>query len=147
MELQESERRLEPTLPAGEAMADDYLAFLFRRCAESSGRILVAEVDQVVAGFAGVLASVAPEPDEDPASYAYLTDLVVLPACRRKGIGRELLARAEGWARQAGARTLRVGVLARNRPAGDLYRSLGFREFQLELAKSLSSGGRPEADA
>jgi ribosomal protein S18 acetylase RimI-like enzyme len=141
VELQESERRLEPTLPAGEAMADDYLAFLFRRCAESSGRILVAEVDRVVAGFAAVLAKVAPEePDEDPASYAYLTDLVVLPADRRQGIGRELLARAEGWARQAGARTLRVGVLACNRPAGNLYRSLGFREYQLELAKNLSSG-------
>ncbi|OHD23197.1 MAG: hypothetical protein A2064_12300 [Spirochaetes bacterium GWB1_66_5] len=82
VELQESERRLESTLPAGEAMADDYLAFLFRRCAESSGRILVAEVDRVVAGFAGVLAS--------------------------------------------------------NQPAGNQYRSLGFR---------LSSGDRPEADA
>jgi ribosomal protein S18 acetylase RimI-like enzyme len=98
----------------------------------------VAEVDHVVAGFAGVLASVAPEPDEDPVSYACLTDLIVLPAYRRQGIGGELAARAEDWARQAGARTFRVGVLARNRAARNLYQSLGFRELQLELAKILS---------
>lgn len=137
--LQEFERTLEPALPKGEAMADAYLAFLFDRCAAAAGRVFVAEVDRAVVGFVGVLAEVPPaEPDEEQAPYAYVSDLVVLPTYRRRGIGRALLDRAEAFARERGARMLRVAVLAKNRPAGELYRSLGFSDYVVQLSKMLS---------
>jgi ribosomal protein S18 acetylase RimI-like enzyme len=136
VELQDFERGLEPTLPKGEAMADRYLAHMLDRCAGAAGRMFVAEEDGAVVGFVGVLARVVPEPDETQA-YAYVSDLVVLPAYRRRGIGRALLERAEAYARGEGARVLRVGVLAKNEAAARLYRSLGFGDYTIQLNKPL----------
>ena len=142
VELQEFERALEPALPPGEAMADAYLAFLLKRCSTGSGRVFVAEVDHAVVGFIGVLPSVAPdEPDEDRAPYASITDLLVLAAYRRRGIGRALLDHAEQFARDSGARILRVGVLAKNQIAGTLYRQMGFIDYHVQLVKRLSGRG------
>jgi len=139
VELQEFERGLEPALPHGEEMADAYLAFLLERCSRASGRIFVAEVDHTVVGFVGVLAKIPPEePDEDPTPYAYISDLVVLPTYRRRGIGRALLERAEAFARSSGASVLRVGVLAKNQVAGNLYRGMGFTDYQVQLIKRVS---------
>jgi len=139
VELQEFERGLEPALPQGEEMADAYLAFLLERCSRASGRIFVAEVDHTVVGFVGVLAKFPPEePDEDPTPYAYISDLVVLATYRRRGIGRALLERAEAFARSSGASVLRVGVLAKNQVAGNLYRGMGFTDYQVQLIKRVS---------
>lgn len=136
VELQDFERGLEPGLPKGEAMADRYLAYVLERCARAAGRIFVAEADDAVVGFVGVLARVVPEPDEGQA-YAYVSDLVVLPAYRRRGIGRALLGRAETYARREGASTLRVGVLAKNEAAARLYRGIGFSDYTFQLSKPL----------
>jgi hypothetical protein len=46
VELQEHERALDPRMPEGEAMADECLEHLRRRCAECAGTILVADVDR-----------------------------------------------------------------------------------------------------
>lgn len=119
-------------------MADAYLTFLLDRCSKAAGRVLVAEIDHRVVGFIALFARVAPEePDEDQTPYAYLSDLVVLPRYRRRGIGRALLERAEALVRSSGARALRVGVLARNESVANLYRAAGFRDYQLQLVKGL----------
>jgi GNAT superfamily N-acetyltransferase len=55
------------------------------------------------------------------APYALVTDLVVLPSCRGRGKGRQLLERAEAFVRAAGARELRIGVLVDNIAARRLY--------------------------
>ena len=138
VELQEFERGLEPRLPRGEEMADQYLAFMLERCARMTGRVFVAEVDHTVVGFVAVLASVpSEEPDEDRAPYAYVSDLVVRSAYRRRGLGRALLEQAERFSRGAGSSLLRVGVLARNEGAGRLYASMGFAPYAVQLIKPL----------
>jgi ribosomal protein S18 acetylase RimI-like enzyme len=76
-------------------------------------------------------------PDEDQTPYAYISDLIVLPRYRRRGIGRALLDRAEALVRSSGAKVLRGGVLAKNEPAARLYRSAGFAGYQLQLVKKL----------
>ena len=134
VELQEYERSLEAGLPAGQAMADDYLAFLMRRCEECEGGMILAVVDGEVVGFVCVLTKVSPaEPDEGPASYAYISDLIVRAS--HQGLGRRLLQKAELLARSKGASDLRVGVLARNHVTRELYASLGFVEYQVQLTK------------
>ncbi|MGH2598610.1 MAG: GNAT family N-acetyltransferase [Candidatus Rokuibacteriota bacterium] len=136
--LQEFERDLEPRLPRGEEMADVYLAFVLDRCEKTAGRIIVAEVDGAVVGFVSVLATVAPEePDEGKAPYAYISDLVVLPPYRRRGLGRALLEHAERFARDSGATVLRVGVLAKNEGAKRLYDRMGFADYMIQLIKPL----------
>ena len=139
VELQDYERALEPCLPQGEVMADDYLRFLLRRCDECSGKVLLAVVDGALAGFVCVLTRVSPaEPDEAPLEYAYISDLLVKAAYRGRGIGQRLLGEAEILARSTGARQLRVGVLARNRAARELYGRLGFAEYHVQLNKTLA---------
>lgn len=138
VEMQDFERALEPDLPAGEAMADSYLDFIVGRAARMNGRILVAEIDEAIVGFVGILPAVPPdEPDEPHAPYAYVSDLMVRAAHRRRGIGRQLLDAAQAHARQAGAAVLRINVLAKNTGAAMLYRRAGFAERLIQLSKRL----------
>jgi ribosomal protein S18 acetylase RimI-like enzyme len=143
VELQEFERRIEPALPVGTAMADAYLAYILERCNEYYGKVFVAEVDRRVVGFVCVWARVRPtEPDEPPTEYAYISDLVVLAPFRQCGLGRALLERAEGYAREQKAAMIRIGVLAQNVIAKQLYLDVGFTERRIELSKGLSGESR-----
>ena len=99
--------------------------------------VLIAGTIAIV-GFAAVIA----RHDSDDIlernrEHAYLTDLIVLDTCRGKGIGRRLLAAAEAWAAARGATSMRVGVLSANSAAHALYRSAGFRDYEVVLEKRL----------
>jgi GNAT superfamily N-acetyltransferase len=137
VELQSWERRLEPALPEPELAADPYLAEMLARCDASGGRVFVAEAGGAVTGFICVLGKVTPDHDEPPEPYSYISDLVVRAEHRGGGIGRRLVARAETFARSAGTRRLMVGVLVRNEGAHALYRDCGFRDYTVQLIKSL----------
>ena len=138
VEMQDFERSVEPMLPAGVEMAGSYVDLLLDRCSGKSGRVFMAEADQTVVGFVGVIARVEPnEPDDEATPYTYISDLVVLPAYRRRGTGSALLRHAEGYARDQGMTLLRINVLAKNQVAGQLYRSLGFDDYRIQLCKRL----------
>jgi ribosomal protein S18 acetylase RimI-like enzyme len=138
VELQEYERCLDDFLVEGRAVARRYLAYMFSRCAETEGRVFVAEEGGRAVGFVSVWSRVRPRMiEEKEYEYAYVSDLVVLAAYRGRGLGRALLERAEGHARSCGAKILRIGVLARNEPARGLYRSFGFEERVIEMTKAL----------
>jgi ribosomal protein S18 acetylase RimI-like enzyme len=138
IELQNSERKLEPGKPEGSTIADKYLELMFARCRKWDGKVFVAEVSGQVVGFVCVWAKVQPEePDDDPSEYAFVSDLVVASGHRRRGLGRGLLAMAERYARSRGARSLRIGVLARNAAARHLYGSAGFSNYEVEMEKPL----------
>jgi ribosomal protein S18 acetylase RimI-like enzyme len=126
--LQESERAIDPLILPGEVMADRYCERIHARCRRAAGQIFVAEEDSMVVGFVTVLAREPfTELDDPPGHYAFITDLVVLEPYRCRGIGRQLLQKAEGYATQAGATELRIGVLANNEPARRLYLDVGFQ--------------------
>src|SRR5579884_263078 len=65
-------------------------------------------------------------PDQDSWDLAYLG---VVPEARGRGLGRRLACKAIAEARQADTAELTLSVDARNRPAWDLYQSLGFEPF------------------
>lgn len=69
---------------------------------------------------------------------AMLTALVVLESARGLGIGRQLVAHVEQWARTRGARTISLTSALRRIDAHDFYRKLGYEHTGLRLAKSLS---------
>ena len=138
VQLQEFERTVEPTLPTGEQMADPYIAHLFECCAKWHGRMFVAEDDGAVVGFVCVYGRVPQEElDENPEPYGFVSDLVVMPTHRNAGIGQQLLAAAEAYARECGVAELKIGVLQRNGGALRLYERLGFRQVRIELTKRL----------
>lgn len=126
--LQDSERAIDPLLLPGVVMADRYCERIHVRCRDAVGQIFVAEEDSVVVGFVTILTRESfTELDDPPGHYALITDLVVLEPYRRCGIGRQLLTKAEAYAKQAGATELRIGVLANNGPARRLYLDVGFQ--------------------
>ncbi|MGH7578094.1 MAG: GNAT family N-acetyltransferase [Longimicrobiales bacterium] len=137
VQLQEYERTLEPRLRAGEIIADAYCEMIHVRCRRSRGCVFMADEAGTVVGFAAALAHVPfTELDDPPGTYALVTDLVVLPNYRGRGIGRRLLEHAESFVRAEGASELRIGVLASNE-ARRLYVARGFTPYLEILAKRL----------
>ena len=53
-----------------------------------------------------------------------------------RGVGRELLAAAEDWAREQGYATLTLEVFAGNERARSVYAAAGFEEDSLMLAEA-----------
>jgi len=137
IELQDFLHRLEPNVLEGNT-AGKYFDFMFARCAETAGKVFVAEVDTYVVGFICVWGKVPSEKlDEEQVEYAFISDLVVLPAYRDRGIGHLLLQTAEEYARTQGAASLELEVLAKNEHAVRLYNRYGFRNYHYLLKKDL----------
>jgi len=138
VELQDVERAIDPRMPAGEVIADRYLALMHERCAAYDGVVLVADAAGEVVGFVCVWTRYrSTEPDDDPAPYAYVSDLVVEAGRRGQGIGRALLRAAEARARDAGVHRIGLSVKAGNDPAIALYAAEGFAETERMLEKRL----------
>ncbi len=140
--LQEYERGLDPRIPTGASIADACLKEIFQACEKYQGKIFVAVIDEEIVGHACVLARARAEGSEEgPREFALVTDLAVLEAYRNRGVGRCLLEASEQYAREAGARWLRIETLAKNAMARAVYASYGFREHAITLEKRVT---RPE---
>jgi len=138
IELQDFCKQIDPHIAAGNTVVDKYFAYLQKRCAETEGKIYVAENDHEVIGMVCVFARVqSVAADEEDYEYAHISDLVVLAANRHKGIGRSLLKRAEEHARSKGAKILRIGTQAGNALARDLYLGYGFQEQAVMMQKEV----------
>ena len=141
IELQDFERALESDRVEGASIAGRYLLDLLDTCQKQSGQLFVAELEGRIAGFVCVWLEREPESYlTNLAPYGYISDLIVLPAYRWQGLGNELLTQAEAFAKEQGAHTLRINVLARNEGAWAMYRKVGFRDYEIRLLKDL---GRP----
>jgi ribosomal protein S18 acetylase RimI-like enzyme len=139
VEHQDFSRSLEPSWPEGKAVVDDYVAFLERDVAARDGAIFMAEVDETIAGFICVVSRLRGDSPDDPAVFAWIHDIFVRPAHRRRGVATALMGAAESFVRSRGARELRLGVLDRNGPARGLYQRLGFRDYLRVLSRPLES--------
>ncbi len=138
IELQDFERSLDPRMPSGSEIVDDYVPYMLDRCIECDGTVLVAEVDGEVAGFVTILTRVESEEIvEGEIEYGLVSDLVVASKFRRQGFGRKLLEAAESYARANDVRWLRIGVLAQNHSANALYDSLKFKKLYVDREKDL----------
>jgi GNAT superfamily N-acetyltransferase len=138
VELQDYERRIDSRMPSGDDIADACIQDMLDRCEESSGTILVAVADNVVCGYACILAKVNSDAIYDGnIEYGLIVDLVVLDGFRSKGIGRKLIDAAELYARSKGVRWLRLCVMSENSKARRLYEACGFSELYIDLEKAL----------
>jgi GNAT superfamily N-acetyltransferase len=140
IELQEFERRIDPRKPTEDEIATAYISDALSKCAECHGKIFVADEEDEIAGYATVLARVhSGTLDDGDLEYAYLADLVVRATYRGLGMGRELIAKAETYARGEGAKWLRVCVLAENQGARRLYHASGNSELYVDFEKDLTA--------
>jgi len=86
-----------------------------------SRRYLVARVGRRVVGYAGVW--IVPDPDGD---QAHVTNVVVTPDQRRRGIARRLLVALAGEIIERGCVAWTLEVRASSEGAQALYRRIGF---------------------
>ncbi len=87
--------------------------------------LLLARLGGEPAGY--LLAVRIPKADAR-AGFLFVDELYVLPAWRRLGLARALLARAQELAAELGLAGLRLLVRPENEPARALYRSCGLQE-------------------
>jgi ribosomal protein S18 acetylase RimI-like enzyme len=137
IEHQDFHRALEPSWPEGKAIIDEYVRYLETQCATHDGRVIVAESTGEIVGFVCVAAATRNDSPDDPATFAWIHDIFVRAAHRRRGVATALMAEAESFVRSRGARELRLGVLDRNENARALYRGQGFRDYVRVLTKPL----------
>lgn len=64
-----------------------------------------------------------------PARYGYLSDLVIAPAERRRGIGRALVADVRRWLKRRRVDTIQLQVYARNEGGAAFWKSMGFVSY------------------
>lgn len=67
-----------------------------------------------------------------------VTDAYVAADCRRGGVGRQLFEAVNRWARHLGVQQVEVGTLALDVRAVAFWRSLGFCDWRISLARPVS---------
>lgn len=70
-------------------------------------------------------------------AYAYLYAIEILAEHRGRGLGRSAMEAFESEVRQRGLSRLELNVFGGNTRARSLYRSLGFQETAVHMAKAL----------
>ncbi len=136
----ESVRRLAPRLAEGVAPWRDpaRVTAAVRDWVEESLRdperaVYVAEADGTVVGLVtvGVRRHFTGELD------AYVGELAVDATVARRGVGRALMAAAEGWAAERGLVRLTLETGAANAAARAFYGALGYLEEDVRLTRAV----------
>lgn len=112
----------------------------------SSTRIVfVAEVDGNVVGMCAAQEVLSTAEGREA---AWIEDVVVFPAFRRRGIARALLEAIEDWAATRGIRRLQLLADRENAPALQFYTREEWQPTQLIcLRKRLNTGGVDDRDS
>lgn len=71
-------------------------------------------------------------------AFAFVAELFVEEAYRRRGLGRRLLEEGEAWARERGVRRLVLNVAVGNAPARSLYEAVGYGVETVRMGKEIA---------
>jgi ribosomal protein S18 acetylase RimI-like enzyme len=69
--------------------------------------------------------------------HGHISDIIVAPEGKGRGIGSLLMTKAEDWARSNGYRWLTLSVFAQNLHAREVYSRLGYGEDIMKYVKEL----------
>ncbi|OEE58592.1 hypothetical protein A1OK_15160 [Enterovibrio norvegicus FF-454] len=100
--------------------------------------VLVVEADSIVHGFVlAVLAGSPSVPFLEKTRVCRIGTIVVSDEYQNVGIGKQLLAKAERWAKEQGVSEIRLEVMEFNEAARGFYDKLGFRTQSRVLSKTI----------
>jgi GNAT superfamily N-acetyltransferase len=119
---------LDPVFGLRAGAADDLPAAVTRLLDDPDAGVWVWDEAPGVAGFCAAQRRRAPAATRE-SQRIEITELVVCPSARRRGIGRALAEAALAWAAERGAPRVEVRVSARNPGGQGFWRSLGFGDF------------------
>jgi ribosomal protein S18 acetylase RimI-like enzyme len=136
MELLEHHAPLDSYYRTRPGSEPDWRRFIEHLLGDRDTALFVWEEDGQLLGFCGAQVEEAPGMLAETAR-AEITDLLVRPGARRRGLGRELAEAALGWIRGRGVARATVQVAARNAEAQAFWRALGWGEFMDVLQRRL----------
>jgi ribosomal protein S18 acetylase RimI-like enzyme len=65
----------------------------------------------------------------------HMFNLYVKPEYRKKGIGKKLIKEVLAWFKKNKVKELKILVYPHNKPAHEIYKKLGFKDYIIELRK------------
>lgn len=137
--IQEHERAGVPELKPGSEIGPAYAERLVRTVSARNGLILVARAAEEPVGFTCAWIEHDDDPllREDARSHAYVSDIFVVEAWRRRGVGRQLLDAIETDMRRRGCRRFRIGSKAGNLAGLSFYEAAGYQQYEITFTKSI----------
>jgi GNAT superfamily N-acetyltransferase len=115
-----------------------YALYLRERMREIDSAVFVAEEEGRVVGVA-VGSIRVQNAFFETRRYGYVSDLVVVPDARRRGVGRALWERVALWFRSLGIAVVRLHVATRSPGARAFWRTAGAEDFLAEAWIDLPS--------
>lgn len=132
------EREVEPNRRVDDRVAAEYFPVLMKAVAARQGRILVAEDEGRVVGWAAIVVEENPLfVVEAERRFGYITELYVDETMRGRGVGQALIAACEDEARARGLNQVMIGVLSESKRTAEIYAEAGYRPYSMELRKYL----------
>jgi ribosomal protein S18 acetylase RimI-like enzyme len=124
-------------LAPGHSAESGYAWFLGSVLDDPDGRVLVAEDEQTILGYAYVaLEPLSWKELRGPAGFVH--DIAVREDARRSGIAVKLMQAAVEWLRGRGAPRVILWTAAQNAVAQELFTGLGFRKTMVEMTMELT---------
>ena len=114
-------------------MQDEYIAQMLANTSEPNVTY-IAEVDKELLGF------IHARTHKDSISgevCGTIPLLAVSPKSQGLGVGKQLVEKAEIWAKSSGCRLLHLEVFANNKKASSFYQNIGFEPETLHMIKPL----------
>ncbi|MFA9288326.1 MAG: GNAT family N-acetyltransferase [Weeksellaceae bacterium] len=137
IDLQEFERMLDPQRLEGIKVAHEYLAHLLQICETGKGKIYVVEMQEEIIGMISVYIEDSKKHFRKSHKFAYISDLMILPEYKDRGIAKELLEQAEEYARKHGATAIQSAVLEKHLEGINEYLRNGFHKYEVIVKKTL----------
>ncbi|MGD8997834.1 MAG: GNAT family N-acetyltransferase [Anaerolineae bacterium] len=105
---------------------------------EDWGVFVAAEDGRLVGQIMGNLRSTVPV--FEPEDYGYVTDIVVDPQARRRGVGKALFQALKSWFRERGVSHLQLQVAHNNAASRAFWRAVGCSDYMHTLWYDLEAG-------
>lgn len=137
IELQDFERIIDPHRLEGIHVAEEYLQNLLRLCGYGKGKIFVAEKHNGIIGMISVLIEEDKKHLRKTHRFAYISDLMILKMYRDKGVAKDLIQKAEEYAKAQHITTMQVPILARDHTYLNTYLHNGFHGYEMTLRKHI----------
>lgn len=114
---------------------ETFAAYLADLLEDEDYLVLVADDGERLVGYC--IAAIKDHPPVFNArQYGFIQDMAVTAACRRRGLGCELFARAEAWIRGRGLNRIHLNVDTTNPVSQAFWKRLGFGDYMKTLART-----------
>ena len=137
IELQDFERIMDPNRLQGMEVAHEYLEHLLEIAQQEKGNVFVVEINGNIVGMISVYIEKDHKHFRKVHTFAYISDIFVLPEYRNQGIIKELIEKAEEYAKSKNVHMIQTAVLSDHDENIEGFQRNGFHNFEIILRKQI----------